>query len=104
MFGLYWEIGELPGIGGAMPSAVDRAAGYPGFDELVDVYAARAGIARPALGWYRAFAAYKLGVIAEGIHFRYSRGETVGEGFDRIGALVEPIAAEGLARLAAKGR
>jgi aminoglycoside phosphotransferase (APT) family kinase protein len=99
MFGLYWNVGALPGAGAALPSAVDPAAGYPGFDELVDAYAARAGIAVPDLSWYGAFAAYKLGVIAEGIHFRFSRGETVGAGFDRIGALVEPIAGEGLRQL-----
>ena len=73
--------------------------GYPSFGELVDAYSARAGIGAPDLSWYGAFAAYKLGVIAEGIHFRFSRGETVGAGFDRIGALVEPIAGEGLRQL-----
>ena len=101
MFGLYWNVGALPGAAGALPSAIDPAAGYPSFDELVDAYAARASIAVPDLSWYGAFAAYKLGVIAEGIHFRFSRGETVGAGFDRIGALVEPIAGEGLRRLGA---
>jgi aminoglycoside phosphotransferase (APT) family kinase protein len=101
MLGLYWNVGALPGAAGALPSAIDPAAGYPSFDELVDAYAARAGIAVPDLSWYGAFAAYKLGVIAEGIHFRFSRGETVGAGFDRIGALVEPIAGEGLRQLGA---
>ena len=101
MFGLYWNVGALPGAAGALPSAIDPAAGYPSFDELVDAYAARAGIAVPDLSWYGAFAAYKLGVIAEGIHFRFGRGETVGAGFDRIGALVEPIAGEGLRQLGA---
>lgn len=99
MFGLYWNINELAGASGSLPSAVDLAAGYPTFDELVDAYSARAGIPVPDLSWYRAFAAYKLGVIAEGIHYRFQRGETVGGGFDRIGALVEPIAAEGLRHL-----
>ena len=99
MFGLYWTISDLPGARGLMPSAVDPDAGYPAFDELVDVYAARAGTVVPDLGWYRAFAAYKLAVIAEGIHLRWQSGETVGEGFDRIGALVEPLAGEGLSRL-----
>lgn len=99
MFGLYWNVGALPGAAGALPSAIEPAAGYPPFGELVDAYAARAGIAVPDLSWYGAFAAYKLGVIAEGIHFRFSRGETVGAGFDRIGGLVEPIAAEGLRQL-----
>ena len=104
MFGLYWNVGALPGAAGALPSAIDPAAGYPSFGELVDAYSARAGIAVPDLSWYGAFAAYKLGVIAEGIHFRFSRGETVGAGFDRIGALVEPIAGEGLRQLASGRR
>ncbi|MET0782441.1 MAG: phosphotransferase family protein [Microbacterium sp.] len=101
MFGMYWNAGAMPGASAALPSAVDPAAGYPSFDELVDAYSARAGIPVRALGWYGAFAAYKLGVIAEGIHYRYSHGETVGAGFDRIGALVEPIAGEGLRQLGA---
>ena len=104
MFGLYWNVGALPGAGSALPSAIDPAAGYPAFEELVDAYATRAGIPVPDLSWYGAFAAYKLGVIAEGIHFRFGRGETVGAGFDRIGALVEPIAGEGLRQLRAGRR
>ncbi|MGC5169068.1 phosphotransferase family protein [Microbacterium sp. DT81.1] len=96
IFALYWDIANLPGgFAGAVPSAVDPAAGYPGFDELVEVYAERAGIAVPDLHWYRAFAAYKLAVILEGIHYRFQAGDTVGEGFDRIGALVEPLARRG---------
>lgn len=99
IFGMYWNINDIAGAGGSLPSAVDTAAGYPTFDELVDAYAARAGIPVPDLTWYRAFAAYKLGVIAEGIHFRYERGETVGSGFDHIGGLVEILAEEGLDHL-----
>ena len=63
----------------------------------MDTYAARSGTSLPSLGWYRAFAAYKLAVILEGIHYRYRAGETVGDGFDRIGELVAPLAADGLA-------
>ncbi len=94
----YWDIARLPGLfESAVPSAVDPDAGYPDVAELVDAYAARAGIPVPDLGWYRAFAAYKLAVILEGIHYRFLAGETVGEGFDRMGELVEPLAREGLA-------
>jgi len=100
MLGLYWNIRDIEGGGGVAPSAVDPAAGYPEFDELVDVYCTRLGTGVPELGWYRAFAAYKLAVILEGIHFRFLGGDTVGEGFDRIGGLVEPLADEGLAQLA----
>ncbi|MET1015946.1 MAG: phosphotransferase family protein [Leifsonia flava] len=99
VFGMYWNIDELTG-GRLFDSAVDLAAGYPDFDELVDAYAARVGRAVPDLGWYRGFAAYKLAVIAEGIHYRYQQGETVGAGFAHIGAMVEPLATDGLARLA----
>ena len=91
---------DIEGGGSVAPSAVDPAAGYPEFDELVDAYSARLGSSVPELGWYRAFAAYKLAVILEGIHFRFLGGDTVGEGFDRIGALVAPLADEGLAQLA----
>ena len=90
MLGLYWHIRDVAGGGGVAPSAVDPAAGYPQFDELRRRLLRPAGPSVPALGWYRAFAAYKLAVILEGIHFRYLGGDTVGEGFDRIGALVEP--------------
>jgi len=100
MLGLYWHIRDVAGAGGVAPSAVDPSAGYPEFDELVDAYSARLGSSVPELGWYRAFAAYKLAVILEGIHFRFLAGGTVGEGFDRIGALVTPLADEGRAQLA----
>ena len=95
IFALYWEIEKLHS-GSVISSAVDPRVGYPEFDELADYYAAQAGIALPNLNWYRAFAAYKLAVILEGIHFRHQAGGTVGEGFDRIGELVSPLAENGL--------
>lgn len=102
MLGMYWHIRELTTTSGidVVPGAIVPGAGYPDFDEVIDVYAARAGIAVPDLSWYRAFACYKLAVILEGIHFRFTGGQTVGAGFDRIGELVQPLAAEGLDRLA----
>lgn len=96
IFALYWDIGTVTGSpSGAFLTAVDATAGYPPIDELVDAYAARAGIAVPDLRWYCAFAAYKLAVILEGIHYRYRAGDTIGEGFDSIGSLVEPISRHG---------
>lgn len=96
IFALYWDIADLPGGAGTVPSAVDPASGYPSFDELADAYAAHSGVRIPDLDWYRAFAAYKLAVILEGIHFRFQAGSTVGEGFDRMGGIVEPLAMKGL--------
>ena len=99
IFALYWDISRIVGpLAGGLGSAVDTTAGYPTSDELLDAYAERAGIPPPDLRWYVAFAAYKLAVIAEGIHVRYLAGETVGEGFERLGDLVEPLARHGLER------
>ena len=102
MLGMYWYIRETTTTAGVdvVPGAIVPGAGYPDFDEVIDAYAARAGIAVPDLSWYRAFACYKLAVILEGIHYRFTGGQTVGAGFDRIGELVQPLAAEGLDRLA----
>lgn len=97
IFALYWDIGGLLGPAKSpLPSAVDPAAGYPTFDELLAAYADRAALDLPDLRWYRAFAAFKLAVIAEGIHFRFLAGETVGQGFDQLGDLVTPLARHGL--------
>ncbi|WP_297081528.1 phosphotransferase family protein [uncultured Demequina sp.] len=97
MLALYWDLGAIPDPAtSAAPSAVDPVAGYPSAAELVEAYAAHAGNPVPDLGWYRAFAAFKLAVILEGIHFRYRAGDTVGDGYERIGTLVEPLARQGL--------
>jgi aminoglycoside phosphotransferase (APT) family kinase protein len=102
MLGMYWHLSALSAGAGVVgvAGAIVPGAGYPDFDEVTDAYAARAGIAVPDLSWYRAFACYKLAVILEGIHYRFTGGQTVGDGFDKIGALVEPLAADGLAGFA----
>lgn len=101
LLGLYWDIRGISEQAAAVAaSAVDPAAGYPSFAELLDAYAAARGIAVPELSWYLAFAAYKLAIILEGIHFRFRAGETVGPGFDTIGGLVTPLARAGLRSLA----
>jgi len=99
LLGLYWDLAELLGDSAASRTAVDPAAGYPAFDELLDAYAACRGIRVPELGWYLGFAAAKLAIILEGIQLRHDQGETVGEGFDHVGELVPLLAAAGLRRL-----
>ncbi|WPO74758.1 MULTISPECIES: phosphotransferase family protein [unclassified Streptomyces] len=72
-------------------SPVSTTAGAPGHPdpaELIERYAARSGRDVSAVSWYTAFAWFKLAVILEGIHYRYTLGQTVGAGFDRIGELV----------------
>jgi aminoglycoside phosphotransferase (APT) family kinase protein len=78
---------------------VSAAPGYPSTDEVIARYAERSGRDVSALDWYIAFAFFKLAVITEGIYFRFSQGKTVGEGFEKVGALVEPVVAQGNATL-----
>jgi aminoglycoside phosphotransferase (APT) family kinase protein len=53
----------------------------------------------PDLRWHTALGCYKLAVICEGIHYRYMLGQTVGDGFDRMGSLTAPLVQNGLAAL-----
>ncbi|MYW67739.1 phosphotransferase [Streptomyces sp. SID8379] len=80
-------------------STTASAAGHPTPDELVERYAARSGRDVSAVSWYTAFAWFKLAVILEGIHYRYTLGQTVGAGFDRIGELVPVFIERGLSTL-----
>ncbi|WP_286311679.1 phosphotransferase family protein [Agromyces mangrovi Wang et al. 2018] len=100
LLGLYWNLAEVglgsPDLG---LTAIDPAVGYPEFDELCARYAELRGIRLPSLSWYLAFAALKLAIILEGIHYRHEAGETLGPGFDGIGNLVAPLARYGLRAL-----
>ncbi|MCC3768408.1 phosphotransferase family protein [Streptomyces sp. UNOC14_S4] len=93
---MYSEQRPVPGS----PIATTRdAPGHPDPAELVERYAAGSGRDVSALPWYTAFAYFKLAVILEGIHYRYTLGQTVGAGFDRIGALVPLFIDNGLTTL-----
>ena len=79
--------------------AVADASTAPGFltdVEILNRYADRSGRDLSAMGFYLGLAHFKLAVILEGIHYRYAHGQTVGAGFDTVGAIVEPLLAAGL--------
>ncbi|MEU6531880.1 phosphotransferase family protein [Streptomyces sp. NPDC046928] len=80
-------------------STTAEAAGHPAPAELIQRYAERSGRDVSAVSWYTAFAWFKLAVILEGIHYRYTLGQTVGRGFDRIGDLVPVFIQHGLTTL-----
>ncbi|MZD03631.1 phosphotransferase [Streptomyces sp. SID5785] len=80
-------------------STTATAAGHPAPAELIERYAARSGRDVSSIAWYTAFAWFKLAVILEGIHYRYTLGQTVGAGFDRIGELVPVFIDHGLTTL-----
>lgn len=84
------------------PSGLGNAADAPGFlDEsrMLEVYREASGRDLVDMGFYVGLASFKLAVILEGIHFRHSQGQTVGQGFDMLGAAVEPLIAAGIAAL-----
>ncbi|MDL5200611.1 phosphotransferase family protein [Streptomyces sp. ALI-76-A] len=80
-------------------STTAEAPGHPKPTELIERYAARSGRDVSAVSWYTAFAWFKLAVILEGIHYRFTLGQTVGRGFDRIGDLVPVFIEHGLTTL-----
>jgi aminoglycoside phosphotransferase (APT) family kinase protein len=77
------------------PSAALELAGDPRQAEIAQRYAKRSGRDVGDLHWYVAFAAFKLAVILEGVHYRYVHGQTVGDGFETVGAMVAPLVAQG---------
>ena len=96
LFALYWD-----GWGGAdnPVSATPAEHGFPPATALTRRYAERTGLDLADDAWYTAFACFKFAVICEGIHYRHVHGLTVGEGFDRIGAMVPEIVRRGRAAL-----
>ncbi|HVV23594.1 MAG TPA: phosphotransferase family protein [Pseudonocardiaceae bacterium] len=78
---------------------VVASAGFPPSDTLVARYAERTGADLSDLAWYVGLACFKLAVVLEGIHYRFTQGKTVGAGFDEIGARVPGLVGEGLAAL-----
>jgi len=82
--------------GGDLVSDVARAAGWPGNQQQLAAYTTASGREPGDMGFHLALAYFKLAVILEGIHYRYLKGQTVGEGFDRIGEGFDLIIAAGL--------
>ncbi|MCQ8772503.1 phosphotransferase family protein [Streptomyces telluris] len=97
--GLLVMYSEQEPVPGSPISTTRNAPGHPDPAEIVERYAAGSGRDVSALPWYTAFAYFKLAVILEGIHYRYTLGQTVGAGFDRIGQLVPLFIDNGLATL-----
>ncbi|MEY8038451.1 phosphotransferase family protein [Saccharopolyspora cebuensis] len=98
LLAVYWEgfsgLDENPIAKGIGPEF-----GFPPFRDMLGRYAERSGAELSELDWYIGFGFFKIAVILEGIHYRYIHGQTVGAGFDHIGALVAPLVAQGLATL-----
>ncbi|GGL44924.1 phosphotransferase family protein [Phycicoccus endophyticus] len=90
---LYGRLADL--APGAVADAV-RAPGHLDERGMLERYAATCGLGPVPLDFHLGLAAYKLAAILEGIHHRYLAGQTVGEGFAGVGAVVDPLLAAGL--------
>ena len=66
--GIYWHDGARP-----LPLTNDptSAGGFPSFDELLQRYTQRTGRGVARIEYYRAFAAWRLAIIAEGVASRH---------------------------------
>jgi aminoglycoside phosphotransferase (APT) family kinase protein len=82
-------------ISDGKPFASIDLPGHPSLDEMAARYAQRSGRDVSDLHWYVGFAAFKLAVILEGVHYRYTKGQTVGAGFDTVGAMVPALVEQG---------
>jgi aminoglycoside phosphotransferase (APT) family kinase protein len=98
---VYQRLSEL-GVGDAVADS-QAAPGFLSGEEILARYAAGSGRELADLGFHLGLAYFKLAVILEGIHYRYTQGQTVGEGFATIGAVVEPLVQAGLATMAGPG-
>ncbi|MEE1929227.1 phosphotransferase family protein [Streptomyces sp. TRM 70351] len=94
--GLLVMYSQQRAVPGAPIATTREAPGHPGPAELIERYAAGSGRDVSRIAWYTAFAYFKLAVICEGIHYRFTLGQTVGGGFDRIGGLVPLLTDSGL--------
>jgi aminoglycoside phosphotransferase (APT) family kinase protein len=94
---LFWSGWE--GIDNPIAGTPSTHSGYPSFEDIAQRYAVSTGFDLDGLGWYSSFAFFKMAIILEGIHLRFTNNETVGEGFENIGTMVAPLAERGLAAL-----
>jgi aminoglycoside phosphotransferase (APT) family kinase protein len=95
---VYWD--ETAGMPReAVASAIRTEHGFPDGRELAAAYAAATGADLGDLPWCVALGCFKLAVIAEGIHYRYTQGKTLGGGFELMGDMVAPLIDRGHAVL-----
>jgi aminoglycoside phosphotransferase (APT) family kinase protein len=83
--------------------SVTAAAGFPRRAEVIRRYAELTGFDVSGIGWYLAFACFKLAVVCQGIAARAAGGAMLGSGFDDAQATVEPLVQAGHRVLAGSG-
>jgi aminoglycoside phosphotransferase (APT) family kinase protein len=101
LFCTYWA---AMGSDALIPMTLDAdaPAPFPTTDDLISSYADTSGLDMSDLPWYIGFGCFKLAVILEGIYYRHTLGQTVGEGFAVIGDMVQPLIDRGLSQIERK--
>jgi aminoglycoside phosphotransferase (APT) family kinase protein len=92
----YQGLAEMNPSSGALVTDAANAPGYLDRDAVIERYSTASGRDVSDIGYHLSLAYFKLAVILEGIHFRHSQGQTVGEGFDGIGDAIGPLIEAGL--------
>ena len=94
---VYGRLGDA--VAGNSVVDVASAPGFLSEEEIIQLYAASSDRDLSRFGFYLGLATFKLVGILEGIHYRYVNGQTVGEGFDGVGEIIEPLLEQGLTAL-----
>ncbi|MFF3572628.1 phosphotransferase family protein [Nocardia jiangxiensis] len=90
---IWWD--GFRGLDSPVAAVPGDVPGFPTADTLVAQYAELTGCDLSEFGWYLGFAYYKIAAIFEGIHYRTQQGLTVGDGFERLGAMVPALIERG---------
>jgi aminoglycoside phosphotransferase (APT) family kinase protein len=94
---VWWD--GVSGLDNPVAAVPGDVPGFPASNRLVERYGRSTSRDLSELPWYLGFAFYKVAAIFEGIHFRTQQGLTVGEGFERLGAMVPALVERGHAAL-----
>jgi aminoglycoside phosphotransferase (APT) family kinase protein len=94
----YWgqaDDDEVLAAARIQPPVTATAPGFPTRREVIQRYAEITGFDVSLIGWYQAFALFKLAIICQGIAARAAGGAMLGSGFDEYQGFVEPFVTAG---------
>jgi aminoglycoside phosphotransferase (APT) family kinase protein len=89
---VYWTPADEIDLMGGIKS-VTAEAGFPGRDEISQLYARLSGRDLSDLQFYLAFAYFKIGVILQQIYYRWHQGQTHDDRFASHGAVATNLIA-----------
>lgn len=92
-----------PAVDPLLGRPASTAPEFPAAGHLAREYARLSGRDLTRLPWYLAFAYFKIAIISQGVHSRYTHGVTVGDGFAEAGRSVPLLLEAGLRTLDASG-